>query len=127
MNSATMDIPRCQVHLLCRVCGHRLMRKASAGHQETTYSCATFSAELKSCFEIEISNDTADVPTSFCKSCRLAMSRIKEASDKKIPFKCMVKPYNWSLHCSSTCKVNIFIHMYDLIWLIICTHTYTSI
>jgi hypothetical protein len=39
----------------------------------------------------------------------------------------MVKPYNWSLHCSSTCKVNIFIHMYDLIWLIICTHTYTSI
>ena len=50
---------RFQVHRLCRVCGHRLLKKPSAGYQETTYSCASFSVELRTCFEIDISNGTA--------------------------------------------------------------------
>ena len=45
-------------------------------------------------FQIEIINDTANLVDL----------------QKKIPYKCMVKLYNWSLHCPSTCtcKVNIF-------------------
>ncbi|KAL5469048.1 hypothetical protein EMCRGX_G030239 [Ephydatia muelleri] len=94
----------CQVQRYCRVCGHRLLKKTSRGNLETTYNCAGFSVELKTCFQIDTSNDTADYPANFCKSCRLAMSKAKEAAEKKIPYKCMVKPYDWSLHCASTCK-----------------------
>ena len=87
-----------------------VLKKTSRGNLETTYNCAGFSVELKTCFQIDTSNDTADYPANFCKSCRLAMSKAKEAAEKKIPYKCMVKPYDWSLHCASTCKVK-HIHM----------------
>ncbi|KAL5496438.1 hypothetical protein EMCRGX_G012721 [Ephydatia muelleri] len=106
----------CQVQRYCRVCGHRLLKKTSRGNLETTYNCAGFSVELKTCFQIDTSNDTADYPANFCKSCRLAMSKAKEAAEKKIPYKCMVKPYDWSLHCASTCKepIHSWIQLKDI-------------
>ena len=35
-----------------------MVKKTSAGYQETTYNSATFLVELRTCFQIEISNDT---------------------------------------------------------------------
>eukprot|EP00731_Ephydatia_muelleri_P017018 Em0010g116a len=52
---------------------------------------------IQSCFDIDTSNDTADFSANFCKSCRLSMPKAKEAAAKKVPYKCMVKPYDWSL------------------------------
>eukprot|EP00731_Ephydatia_muelleri_P003032 Em0001g3032a len=68
---------------------HRLLKKTSRGNLETTYNCAGFFVELKTCFQIDTScsNDTADYPANFCKSCSLAMSKAKEAAETKIPYK----------------------------------------
>ena len=64
---------------------------------QTKYICAAFSMALLTCFAIDISNDTVDFPTSFCKVCRRVMRRVQEAAVKNMAFRWMVK----------TCKVNI--------------------
>ena len=74
-----------------------MVKKTSAGHQETTYNSATFLVELRTCFQIEISNDTANLVNL----------------QKKIPYKCMV-------------KLSQYMYMqgkHDLIGLIIYAHT----
>ena len=69
LRSKAMEISRCHVQRYCMVCGHRLLKKTSRGNLETNYNCAIFSVELRTCFEIDTSNDTADFPANFCKSC----------------------------------------------------------
>ena len=65
---------------------------------QTKYLCATFSMALLTCFAIDVSNDTVDFPTSFCKVCGRVMCRVQEVAVKNMAFRWMVK----------TCKVNIF-------------------
>ena len=103
LRSKTMETSRCQVQRYCR--GY-----ADTGWWKKNFSRQTIAVllslwNLRTSFEIDTSNDTADFPANFCKSCDLLCPR---TAAKMIPYKCMVKPYDWSLHFASTCKVNIF-------------------
>ena len=53
MNSTAMDIPQCQSTPFMQRMWRQMIKKTSAGHQETTYSGATFIVELRTCFQTE--------------------------------------------------------------------------
>ena len=62
LRSKAIEISRCQILHGMRTCilhGMRtqVVEKTYRGNLATTYSCTTFSVELRTCFEIDTSND----------------------------------------------------------------------
>ena len=70
--------------LFCRVYGSRIMKAKAAKNVCRKYSCKELKSELKTAFDIEITNDQPDVvPAHMCRHCYAVMHQCINAYKKK--------------------------------------------
>ena len=106
----------CKLEDLCRVCGCKLNKGSKAVRKQAVvsamierhtcaYKCTSFTEELLTAFLFDVSKDCPEIhPPMFCSKCELVLRR-KVAAQKKRPYKCLLKPYDWFRRGVEECKV----------------------